>query len=131
MNLLRCLVPVLAIAAGLATSQTASAQDGNAYGVGLGFGYGATWMSPGRCANSYRIPYFALYPPVYYDQKVARPYGFTPFATPPGIPPAEAQFVPRELKEIANPFYREDSARSARALETTPRSPEPRSDKSI
>ena len=131
MKLVRRLLPALAMAACFSVAGTAAAQDGNAYGVGLGFGYGAAWVAPGRCANSYRIPYFALHPPVYYGEKVARPYGFTPFATPPGIVPAEVQFVPKELKEIANPFYREESARSARAVETAPARPAPRNDKTI
>ena len=34
--------------------------------------------------DNYRIPYYALYPPVYYSYPVARPYGYSPFAYPPG-----------------------------------------------
>lgn len=30
------------------------------------------------------VPYFALHPPVYYSHPVARPYGYSPFANPPG-----------------------------------------------
>lgn len=30
------------------------------------------------------IPYYALYPPVYYSQPVPRTYGYSPFAYPPG-----------------------------------------------
>jgi hypothetical protein len=29
-------------------------------------------------------PFYALYPPVYYSRPVARAYGFSPFAYPPG-----------------------------------------------
>jgi hypothetical protein len=30
-------------------------------------------------------PYFALHPPVYYSYRVARTYGYSPFAYPPGV----------------------------------------------
>lgn len=32
----------------------------------------------------YKVPYFALHPPVYYSYPVPRPYGYSPFAYPPG-----------------------------------------------
>lgn len=32
----------------------------------------------------YQVPYFALHPPVYYSYPVPRPYGYSPFAYPPG-----------------------------------------------
>ncbi len=32
----------------------------------------------------YHVPYFALHPPVYYSYPVPRPYGYSPFAYPPG-----------------------------------------------
>ena len=31
------------------------------------------------------VPYFALHPPVYYGKRVARTYGHSPFAYPPGV----------------------------------------------
>ena len=31
-------------------------------------------------------PFYAMYPPVYYSRPVARTYGFSPFAYPPGVP---------------------------------------------
>jgi hypothetical protein len=31
------------------------------------------------------VPYFALHPPVYYSYRVARTYGYSPFAYPPGV----------------------------------------------
>lgn len=33
----------------------------------------------------YQVPYFALHPPVYYSYPVPRPYGYSPFAYPPGV----------------------------------------------
>lgn len=34
-------------------------------------------------------PYFALNPPVYYGARHARPYGMSPFASPPVVSPAD------------------------------------------
>lgn len=34
-------------------------------------------------------PYFSLNPPVYYGARHARPYGMSPFASPPMVSPAE------------------------------------------
>jgi hypothetical protein len=65
-------------------------------------------------------PYFALNPPVYYGSRYARPYGDSPFASPPllsapssyQVQPA-AQFVrpPAMIgQEICNPFVGELNA---------------------
>ncbi len=82
----------------------ASAHDGYGFGLGLGFSQG--YFQGYQGVNQRRIPYFALHPPVYYGQKVARPYGFSPFATPPAMVPAEMNYVPKvEVREIENPFY--------------------------
>jgi hypothetical protein len=31
------------------------------------------------------VPYYSLHPPVYYSYRVARTYGYSPFAYPPGV----------------------------------------------
>ena len=31
------------------------------------------------------VPYYSLHPPVYYSHRVARTYGYSPFAYPPGV----------------------------------------------
>lgn len=109
---------ILAIALAVAacgTTSSASAQDGYGFGIGLGFSQGYFQAMRGQRG---RIPHFALYPPVYYGQKVARPYGYSPFAAPPGIVPVETQFVaPAEFKEIVNPYYRPSGEASSRASE--------------
>ncbi len=51
-----------------------------------GNGYLAGWpgwtiRSSGYSAE--HIPYFAKHPPVYYSYPVARPYGYSPYASPP------------------------------------------------
>ena len=53
--------------------------------------------------NSYdRPPFYALFPPVYYSYPVARPYGYSPFAYPPGFTTPEGE--PVQAKEVINPF---------------------------
>jgi hypothetical protein len=73
-------VGVVALAA-LLSLAVASSEAKAQYGYGLGFfnygdGYGINYRQP---------PYYALFPPVYYSFPVARPYGFSPFAYPPGV----------------------------------------------
>lgn len=53
------------------------------------------------------LPYYALYPPVYYSEPVARPYGFSPFALPPGKMPAEGiVFEAAEPEVTINPYFK-------------------------
>jgi hypothetical protein len=50
-------------------------------------------------------PYFALYPPVYYDsQIIRRPYGISPYAAPPGIPPTEMMMGAPQPERVVNPY---------------------------
>lgn len=72
---------VVALAAAVCFSDHASAQHPAGYpffpfGFYQPYGaqYGATQPTP---------PYFALNPPVYYGARYARPYGMSPFASPP------------------------------------------------
>ncbi len=73
---------------------------GGLYGGGLcGYGlYGGWW--PGLYFQD--PPYFALYPPVYYSQPIPRPYGFSPYAYPPGTMTPEAIRVQPLM--VTNPF---------------------------
>ena len=65
----------------LAAVLAASAQAADPYYAG--YGWGCTTYPP---LNGYspgeHVPYFALYPPVYYGQIVPRTYGQSPFAYP-------------------------------------------------
>jgi hypothetical protein len=56
-----------------------------------------------------RIPYYALYPPVYYSYPVPRTYGYSPFAYPPGTMTPEA---PPQIKaaEYINPFVPKEAS---------------------
>ncbi len=69
-------------------SSLAQAQYG--WGGGCGFGFGMPY-------NVYSMnapPYFAMFPPVYYSHVVPRPYGYSPFAYPPGFTTPERVAVP-------------------------------------
>jgi len=62
------------------------------------------------------LPYFSLYPPVYYSHSVPRPYGYSPFALPPGMQPAEALAGPvNNSEEIINPYVKPDATEPAEA----------------
>lgn len=50
------------------------------------FVFGGTLGWPNNFYQSSRVvPYYALHPPVYYSRPVARTYGYSPFAYPPGV----------------------------------------------
>ncbi len=51
-----------------------------------------------------RLPHFALYPPVYYSLPVARPYGHSPFAYPPGYLTPKPEPVSARPVTILNPY---------------------------
>ena len=84
---------------------------GNAYRGGIGFGNG---LNSARCdygqygLYNHRVeqpPYFALYPPVYYNSNIVRrTMGISPFAAPAGVMPAE--MIAPQPKTVVNPFFR-------------------------
>jgi hypothetical protein len=85
---------------------TAQAQNPGGFGFGGPFGlngYGGVGNS--YFFNQQSVPYFALHPPVYYSCPVPRPYGFSPFALPPGWEPAESRVLPNP-EPIANPYFK-------------------------
>ncbi len=102
--------------AGIFSASSAHAQYGIG-GLGLGGGMSSGWgvgyynYSGGYGGGGYqRPPYYALYPPVYYSHPVARPYGYSPFAYPPGVMTPD---VPQNKIEaspiIYNPFVQPKS----------------------
>ena len=77
------------------------------YALGVGWSYAGGQTAAVRVSQQ-RIPYFALNPPVYYGERIARPYGYSPFAVPPALLPAEFRPIPKaDFKEISNPFFEE------------------------
>lgn len=79
------------------------------------YGWSNLWASPyairGYGSSPYGLgmvpvpPYFALHPPVYYSNFVPRPYGFSPYALPPGVPPIEPVVEVKPV-EIKNPHVK-------------------------
>jgi hypothetical protein len=72
----------------------AQAQFGVPYALG---GYGSSIY-----ANE-RLPYYSLFPPVYYKQAIPRSYGYSPYAYPLGSPTPTPVSVSPQL--VMNPFY--------------------------
>src|SRR5437870_3480881 len=82
-------------------------------------GFGATgarahepWFGCGGVPGCYpfyaqygheHIPYFALHPPVYYSEPVARTYGYSPFAYPFGSPTPEIEWAPPKVEKKPEP----------------------------
>lgn len=82
-------------------ASTAAAFGPGAYGLGF-FNYGDLWN------QGYRVPYYALFPPVYYSYPVARTYGYSPFAYPPGTITPDAP--PVQAAVYLNPFVPQPAA---------------------
>lgn len=76
---------ILTLAAVVTTADSASAQQG--FPGNLGFlPYGFYQPYGARYGTSIRTPpYFSTNPPVYYGSRHARPYGISPFASPPVV----------------------------------------------
>ena len=71
-----------------------------------------------------RVPYYALFPPVYYSEPVSRPYGQSPLAYPPGTPdttPDQAGAESRPPLMIVNPYVSE----AGKASNPVPPAPAP------
>jgi hypothetical protein len=80
----------LAVAFAAGSALSAQAQF-PCYGGGFG-GYGGGYNV---YATSDRPPFYAMFPPVYYSYPVPRPYGYSPFAYPPGT------MTPEVLTDLA------------------------------
>lgn len=95
-----CLMLAVVSLAAAFSSSVAQAQQG------FGFRSAPWWGYQGYgYANRKTIPYFALHPPVYYSHPVARPYGYSPFALPPGMQPAELKAASKP-EMLINPHFK-------------------------
>jgi hypothetical protein len=83
---------------------TAQAQ---AFGYNLGVGLGWAQQPIRLSMPREDLPYFAKFPPVYYGDMVRRPYGFSPYALPPGIEPIEQKVIQQTMgpRTLVNPFF--------------------------
>lgn len=106
----------LAVACSFAASSSAQAQYGQGCG-GLG-GYGVYDIGRLYRVLGQNVPHFAAFPPVYYSAPVARTYGYSPFAYPPGVMTPE--IVNAAPQEIMNPHMEEiEPAADASSDQTT------------
>src|SRR5690606_28868598 len=83
-------------------------------GCGAWGGWGVNYPHGlyGRRVND--VPYFAMFPPVYYSRPVPRAYGWSPFAYPPGTMTPEVA-EPTGPQEIFNPHVPQNSAKPTAA----------------
>lgn len=116
-------------------SQQASAQS---YNNGYQFGTGVNQSFRGGSVNRFgggffggfnqigildraqAPPYFAQFPPVYYNGIVRRPYGISPFAAPPGIEPVELRQRSFSLPPVTikNPYFNPAKPASGPAMKS-------------
>ena len=98
MNLRRTLL----LAAVIGGSNLAAGRADAQCGYGGGYGYWDIGRLYSVLAD--RVPYYAAFPPVYYSHPVARTYGYSPFAYPPGVMTPEIETaVPLS---IVNPHFK-------------------------
>jgi hypothetical protein len=101
MGLRRTIWLVLAALVALSIANTALAANGPYYGY-AGYGYGAWWYGfPLKTVVNSTLPYYSVFPPVYYSYPVARPYGYSPYAYPPGTPtPSKHVSAPVKVRNV-------------------------------
>ena len=102
----RMLILAIAAVAMVFTTNTDASAQSYFGGYGFGAGVGQSFIG-GFGANRFRSPpYFAQFPPGYYNGIVRRPYGISPYAAPAGIPPVELGIVVEKAqpRTIHNPF---------------------------
>jgi hypothetical protein len=99
--MIRCLQGLLSmVVVGVVVAGASSAQAQNVYAPFYGFNSGT---GPYNLYDNERVvPHFALYPPVYYSVPVARSYGWSPFAYPPGVMTPEVE-APKAPVSMRNP----------------------------
>ena len=86
----------LLLACGAGALLLAVTSTAKAGGHGLSYSYYPSFY---RAYTTDKIPYFAAHPPVYYSHIVPRPYGWSPYAYPPGTPMPEV--APAPAPEVA------------------------------
>ncbi len=108
---------VLLVGSLLSVSSAQAQGNGYDFGIGWGFAQPAVRFTTPR----EDLPYFAKFPPVYYGDMVRRPYGYSPYALPPGIEPVEQRVIERSMgpRTIMNPYF------ERRAMHTLPAVPAP------
>ena len=67
-------------------------------------------------------PYFAKFPPVYYNEIVSRNYGASPYAVPGGIMPVEGIVAVEPVKptRVQNQFFKKDQGKTPKKVPALP-----------
>jgi hypothetical protein len=86
----------------LAGNVSSARAQGGAVAGGAWGGFGINFPYGLYGSRVYQVPYYAMFPPVYYSQPVPRAYGWSPFAYPPGTMTPEVEVV--ESQEVINPY---------------------------
>lgn len=122
-NLMLCAFALTAIVAFWPT--TASA--GGPFGCGDWWGINGAYGLYGNRVNE--VPYFSMFPPVYYSLPVPRSYGWSPFAYPPGtMTPAVEVAKPQEIinPHVPQKTEAKPSATEAKTRTTGYEAPQPK-----
>jgi len=101
------------------------ASSASAFGPG-GYGLGFFNYDMGMYGGNYRIPYYSLFPPVYYSYPVARTYGYSPFAYPPGTitPEGPPQIAPvTYINPLVKPSSGSDAPQAGATLDKSAAAP--------
>jgi hypothetical protein len=83
-----------------------------------GFGFGTFFGQRSFIVDrQVRPPYFAEFPPVYYNGIVRRPYGISPYAAPAGVTPVEMQVAKKGVEPmvVSNPFFKKRQNETVRS----------------
>lgn len=110
MTIRRMLVASVLVAGTFSAAGQANAQCGLG---SYGYGYGAWDVGRLYGVLADRVPYYSAFPPVYYSYPVARSYGYSPFAYPPGVMTPEVEMA--EPLAISNPYFKGDANGAAEA----------------
>lgn len=105
----------LALAAVVFSACSTSSAQAQANGYDFGIGWGLAQQPLRLSTPREDLPYFAKFPPVYYGDMIRRPYGFSPYALPPGIEPVEQRILQQTMgpRTILNPFCEPGRVRPA------------------
>jgi hypothetical protein len=101
------ILAALAVATNCLLGGTISARAQGPYCGGWGGGYGINFPYGlyGNRVND--VPYFSMFPPVYYSLPIPRTYGWSPFAYPPGTMTPEIE--PSAPQDLINPYVPQPS----------------------
>lgn len=116
----------IALAVALVAIAIVAAPEANAQTFNQGFLFGSGINAArGSRSGGIRPPYFAEFPPVYYNGIVRRPYGISPYAAPAGVLPVELRYQPENARPavISNPHFSKINSRPVSIMDEKKESP--------